>query len=67
MRHCKWCDELVPDAPWTIDAAFLAKHDIDFVCHDALPYADVSGSGAGDVYAHLREWGKFYETARTEG
>lgn len=43
LRHCKWVDEVIPDAPWVITDAFLEKHDIDLVCHDALPYADTSG------------------------
>lgn len=25
MRHCRWVDEVVPDAPWVIDEAFLQK------------------------------------------
>lgn len=41
---------------------------IDFVCHDALPYGDASGqSSSGDVYAHLKRAGRFVETQRTEG
>lgn len=41
---------------------------IDFVCHDALPYGDASGqSASGDVYAHIKEAGRFVETQRTEG
>lgn len=39
LRHCKWVDEVVKDAPWTITADFLVKHKIDYVCHDAIPYA----------------------------
>lgn len=47
---------------------FLGKHEIDFVCHDALPYGDSSGeSDDGDVYAHLKRGGRFVETRRTEG
>lgn len=39
-----------------------------FVAHDALPYVDTSGqSASGDVYAHLKEAGRFLETQRTEG
>jgi hypothetical protein len=31
------------------------QYDIDFVCHDDLPYVDTSGaSGCGDVYLPLK-------------
>jgi len=66
--HCKWVDEVAPDAPWVIDEAFLAKYRIDFVAHDALPYADTSGQSAdGDVYSYIKRRGMFLETKRTEG
>eukprot|EP00850_Spirogloea_muscicola_P003144 SM000012S25406 [mRNA] locus=s12:981127:983279:+ [translate_table: standard] len=65
-RTCWWVDEVVPDAPWVIDEAFLARHRIDYVAHDALPYADASGS-SDDVYAYVKKVGKFRETRRTEG
>ena len=28
VRHCRYVDELVPDAPWTLDIAFLEKHKV---------------------------------------
>ena len=31
LRHCRWVDEVIPDAPWVVTKEFLAKHDIDFV------------------------------------
>lgn len=34
MRHCRWVDEVVPDAPWKIDEAFLSAMRIDFVAID---------------------------------
>ncbi|CAN1259959.1 Choline-phosphate cytidylyltransferase 1 [Linum perenne] len=49
LRHCKWVDEVITDAPWVINQEFLDKHKIDYVAHDALPYADASGAGK-DVY-----------------
>ncbi|CAM9251308.1 unnamed protein product [Chrysoparadoxa australica] len=68
LRHCKWVDEVLEDAPWVVTEEFLAEHRLDFVCHDALPYGDASGdSEDGDVYAHLRKINKFCETRRTEG
>lgn len=64
VRHCRYVDEIVKDAPWSLDDDFLTKHKIDFVAHDELPYT--TGSGV-DVYAHLKEKGMFVATQRTEG
>ena len=37
VSHCRWVDEVVRDAPWVIDEAFIEKHKIDFIAHDDLP------------------------------
>ncbi|KAL3507306.1 hypothetical protein ACH5RR_032688 [Cinchona calisaya] len=66
LRHCRWVDEVIPDAPWVITQEFLDKHQIDFVAHDCLPYADASGVG-NDVYEFVKAAGKFKETKRTDG
>ncbi|URE10866.1 cytidylyltransferase domain containing protein [Musa troglodytarum] len=66
LRHCKWVDEVIPDAPWVITKEFLDEHKIDYVAHDSLPYADASGAG-NDVYEFVKAIGKFKETKRTEG
>ncbi|OAY68510.1 Choline-phosphate cytidylyltransferase 2 [Ananas comosus] len=66
LRHCKWVDEVIPDAPWVITPEFIDKHNIDYVAHDALPYADASGAG-NDVYEFVKAIGKFKETKRTDG
>ncbi|XP_047338172.1 choline-phosphate cytidylyltransferase 1-like [Impatiens glandulifera] len=66
LRHCKWVDEVIPDAPWVLSQEFIDKHYIDFVAHDSLPYADTSGAGK-DVYEFVKSIGKFKETKRTEG
>ncbi|EKM49931.1 uncharacterized protein PHACADRAFT_264377 [Phanerochaete carnosa HHB-10118-sp] len=34
VRHCRWVDEIVEDAPWQIDEAFLNAHRIDYVAID---------------------------------
>ncbi|KAH9935052.1 hypothetical protein B0H21DRAFT_834697 [Amylocystis lapponica] len=31
LRHCRWVDEVVPGAPWTITENFLRAERIDFV------------------------------------
>lgn len=66
LRHCRWIDEVIPDAPWVITQEFLEKHQIDYVAHDSLPYADASGAGK-DVYEYVKSVGKFKETKRTHG
>ncbi|KAI3457644.1 hypothetical protein Pfo_014307 [Paulownia fortunei] len=66
LRHCKWVDEVIPDAPWVINQEFLDKHQIDYVAHDSLPYADASGAGK-DVYEFVKAVGRFKETKRTDG
>lgn len=34
VRHCRWVDEVVPDAPWRIDEAFMSRRRIDYVAFD---------------------------------
>merc|ERR1711872_65886 len=65
LKHCRYVDEVVIDAPWTLDMAFLEKHKIDFVAHDEAPYT--LGSTATDVYSLVKERGMFMPTQRTEG
>ncbi|KAG7275053.1 hypothetical protein CRUP_001773, partial [Coryphaenoides rupestris] len=64
LRHCRYVDEVVRDAPWTLSPDFLDKHKIDFVAHDDIPY---SSAGSEDVYKHIKEAGMFVPTQRTEG
>lgn len=55
---------VITDAPWVIDSAFLAAHRIDYVAHDAAPYA--AADSTDDVYAALKAAGRFLPTQRTE-
>ncbi|XP_015604085.1 choline-phosphate cytidylyltransferase A isoform X2 [Cephus cinctus] len=64
VRHCRYVDEVVRDAPWELDDDFLARHKIDFVAHDDIPYMTEEGD---DVYAALKVKGMFVATQRTEG
>ncbi|XP_034039058.1 choline-phosphate cytidylyltransferase A [Thalassophryne amazonica] len=64
VSHCRYVDEIVRNAPWTLTPEFLAKHRIDFVAHDDIPY---SSAGSDDVYKHIKEAGMFAPTQRTEG
>lgn len=31
LRHCRWVDQVLPDAPWQLDAKYLHRHRIDYV------------------------------------
>ncbi|KAI6120270.1 hypothetical protein EDD16DRAFT_1519009 [Pisolithus croceorrhizus] len=64
VRHCRWVDEVIPDCPWILDAAFLDRWRIDYVAHDEQPY---SADGHDDVYAFVKQQGKFLPTRRTPG
>jgi len=67
--HCKWVDEVIPSAPWVITPEYIKQHKIEYVCHDAAPYADASGqsSSAEDVYKFVKDAHMFIPTSRTEG
>ena len=54
-RHCRWVDEVVAEAPWVIDEAFLKKYEIDYVAHDEDAYAS---AGHDDVYKYVKSQGK---------
>jgi choline-phosphate cytidylyltransferase len=64
LRHCKWVDEVISDAPWQVTLDFLKEHEIDYVAHDDLPYAS---AGADDIYKPVKELGMFLTTQRTDG
>jgi choline-phosphate cytidylyltransferase len=64
LTHCKWVDEVIPNAPWCVTPEFLEEHKIDYVAHDDLPYASADSD---DIYKPIKEQGKFLTTQRTEG
>uniref|UniRef100_T1PFM1 choline-phosphate cytidylyltransferase n=1 Tax=Musca domestica TaxID=7370 RepID=T1PFM1_MUSDO len=64
VRHCRYVDEIVADAPWTLTDEFITANKIDFVAHDDIPY---TGEGVDDIYGWLKAKGMFVATERTEG
>ncbi|XP_052753642.1 choline-phosphate cytidylyltransferase B-like isoform X2 [Galleria mellonella] len=64
VRHCRYVDEVVRDAPWEYDEEFLDKHKIDFVAHDDIPYTT---EDCEDTYAMIKAKDMFVATERTEG
>jgi choline-phosphate cytidylyltransferase len=64
IRHCRYVDEIIRDAPWKITDEFMVKHKIDFVAQDSTPYVS---EDCDDLYKELKEKGLFVATKRTEG
>jgi cytidyltransferase-like protein len=64
LRHCRYIDEVVVDAPWSLTDEFIRKHKIDFIAHDDIPYA---ASDQEDIYAPWKRKGMFLATQRTDG
>ncbi|EGV60657.1 choline-phosphate cytidylyltransferase [Yamadazyma tenuis] len=64
LKHCKWVDEVVPNAPWCVTPEFVKEHHIDYVAHDDLPYASTDSD---DIYKPIKELGMFLATQRTDG
>lgn len=57
VRHCKWVDEVVENAPWVVDSEFMHKWGIDYIAHDEEPYIS---SGVDDVYSYAKSIGQSY-------
>jgi len=64
LRHCKWVDEVVEDAPWVVTQDFIDKHKIDFVSHGEDICLDENGV---DVYKFVKDQGKYLTIKRTDG
>lgn len=64
VRHCRWVDQVVENAPWVITEEFLREHRIDFVAQNETPYP---GVGCSDVYQFVKERGVFRAIQRTDG
>lgn len=60
LRHCRWVDEVVPDAPWTLDETFLRSRRIDYVAIDEGisidPACDCDRLKGYDLVKSIREY-----------
>jgi cytidyltransferase-like protein len=68
VRHCRWVDEVLPDAPERLDAEFLLAHRIDVVAVEEGISLDPACSEARyQAYEALKGLGKVIPTRRTFG
>lgn len=47
VRHCRWVDEIVPEAPWKLSDNFLHQNRIDFVAIE-------EGASVSPAYDEIR-------------
>jgi cytidyltransferase-like protein len=64
LYHARWVDEVVEDAPWIVTQEFIDLHQIDYVVHGEDPCLDEHGN---DIYAFVKNQGKYLTTKRTVG
>lgn len=67
VKHCRWVDEVIYDAPWIITKDFIDKYNIDYIAHDNSPYPLLNSNNTyiEDVYQSVKELGIFFATKRT--
>jgi len=68
VRHCRWVDEVIPDAPWTVDDQFMLQGKFDYLALDE----GMSVDPACDKfrlkgYDALKKIGRVIPTRRTAG
>ncbi|KAH7890738.1 hypothetical protein F5I97DRAFT_73073 [Phlebopus sp. FC_14] len=68
LRHCRWVDEIVADAPWTLDDAFVIAKRIDYVALEEGSSVNPEFDKARlKGYDDLKQLGRVIPTRRTPG
>ena len=63
VAACRYVDQVIPDAPYTVTADFLREHDIAVVVHGD----DLSDEAIADVFGEVAAEGKLQLVPRTTG
>ena len=63
VKHCRYVDEVISDAPLTIDRAWIEQHEIDLILHGN----DLSRETEESWYRTPIEMGIFRSVAYTPG
>ena len=63
VKHCRYVDEVISDAPLTIDRAWIEQHEIDLILHGD----DVSRETEESWYRTPIEMGIYRSVAYTPG
>ncbi|KAF9763344.1 Choline-phosphate cytidylyltransferase B [Nosema granulosis] len=64
LRHCRYVDEVITEAPWILTEDWLDQHKIDYVAQNEAPYkfGDIE-----DIYKSIKDKGRFVPIKRTMG
>ncbi|PWR07367.1 cytidyltransferase-like protein [Micromonospora acroterricola] len=63
IKACRYVDEVIPDAPYTVTTEFLDRHDIAFVVHGD----DISPEAVAEVFGPVAATGKLRLVRYTAG
>ena len=60
VRHCRYVDEVVTEAPWTLDPAFLEKHKVGdaFIQIVLVLFIQLRSTAEAEVDPQMRLVGK---------
>ena len=64
IKNCKYCYEIILNAPWVCTIDFLNSINCKYIAHDNEPY---SFNDIYDIYEPFKKNGRFIETKKTEG
>ncbi|KAK2463630.1 hypothetical protein APHAL10511_004381 [Amanita phalloides] len=68
VRHCRWVDEVVSEAPWTINHEFLQQQKIQYICvEDGITVDPSCDKARLKGYDEIKSLGKAIPTRRTIG
>ncbi|KAH6915876.1 choline-phosphate cytidylyltransferase [Coprinopsis sp. MPI-PUGE-AT-0042] len=68
VRHCRWVDEVVTDAPWELTEAFMLQRRLDYVAIDEGTSVDPNCDKTRvRAYDEIKRAGKVIPTRRTRG
>ncbi|KAJ3571815.1 hypothetical protein NP233_g3495 [Leucocoprinus birnbaumii] len=68
VRHCRWVDEVIPEAPWKLDDDFLRRNRVDFVAIEEGASVSPAYDKARVIgYDEVKRMGKAIPTRRIVG
>jgi len=68
VRHCRWVDEIIPDAPWAVDDQFMFQRKFDYLAlPEGMSVDPLCDKFRLKGYDTLKRIGRVIPTRRTSG